>query len=259
MTNLDFQRLMDSAKQNQVLIPEVHKMLYNPDFTGFDVHAEAWTPKPYDGWFHPSLVSTWTVRQLYLYLVAPGFLEEEHMPLTGVLAVTAGKFWHVFLQRLWLKSKTLIQDEVPVEDPSTNRRGHADGLLTNGEALEIKTINEFQISKVTSEAVLKEKKYAYWTQTQDYLDVLGLDVMRYFLMNPTYPFPMSEFTVRADRGYQTKRRAEYREAMQLAQQFPDHRELNQPTTTIPACCAPGSDTAKKCPTKRACPIGRFKT
>lgn len=257
MSSPDFLTMLQAVREEKILIPAVHRALFNPDFKGFDVEVEAWSPRPYDGRFHPSSHSTWTVRQLYLYLVAPQFIEEEHMPLTGVLAVTAGKFWHRFLQLLWLDTGDLIQDEVPIWDPETNRVGHADGILRTGEGLEIKTINEFQINKVTDEAVLKQKKYQYWCQTQDYLDVLGLDAMRYFLMNPTHPFPMSEFVVKADKAYQKRRRAEYMRAIEMAQKYPSSvllEDLQQ--VEVHACCTPKSPEAKRCPAKYGCPIGR---
>jgi hypothetical protein len=129
--------------------------------------------------------------------------------------------------------------------------------FTNGVVTH-NTINEFQINKVTSEEVLKEKKYQYWCQTQDYLDCMGWDAMRYFLMNPSYPFPMAEFVVPADKAYQAKRRGEYMRAIEMAQKYPSGdllADLQQ--VQVHACCAPGSKDAAKCPTRLACPIGRF--
>ena len=202
--------------------------------------------------------STWTVRQLYLYLVAPTLLTQERMPMTGVLAVTAGTFWHRFLQLLWLRTGHIVEDEVPVLDEATNRRGHADGILPSGECLEIKTINEFQVVKVIDEESLKEKKFGYWAQTQDYLDILGIDVMRYFIMHPAYPFAMSEFLVKADKRYQAKRRSEYLQALEMADKHPDGRYLaDLSQTDIAACCSPNSAAARKCDARLACPIGRF--
>jgi hypothetical protein len=257
MTELDFRNMLGAAKAGQVLIPAVHVALNNPDFVGFPVDVEPFLPRGYDGRFHPSSHATWTVRQLYLYLVAPRLLGQERMPLTGVLAVTAGKFWHRFFQLLWLKTGHLIRDEVPIVDKPTNRVGHADGVLASGEGLEIKTINEFQINKVDSEAVLKEKKFDYWCQTQDYLDCTGWEVMRYFLINPSYPFAMSEFVVKADHKHQAARRAVYLRALDLAERFPDHRHLdNLAQADIEPCCSPGSKTATMCPTRIACPVGR---
>lgn len=258
MTELDFRSMLSAAVGGQVLIPAVHVALNSPDFVGYNVEVEPFLPRGYDGWFHPSAHSTWTVRQLYLYLVAPRLLAAERMPLTGVLAVTAGKFWHRFFQLLWLDTGHLVADEVPIRDNETNRLGHADGILASGEGLEIKTINEYQIHKVTSAEELKVKKFDYWCQTQDYLDCTGWDAMRYFIMYPGYPFPMSEFVVPADPKHQAARRGVYLRALELADRHPDPAyldDLNQ--AEIAACCSPGSAAANKCAARLACPVGRF--
>lgn len=255
----DFARTIKGIASNEVLIPIMHAALYDPEFEGFSVPVTGWQKdkRHYDGWFHPSYHSTWTVRQLYIYLTAYHLLEEERMPLTGVLAVTAGKFWHMFIQRILLDNGILVKDEVPIRHEETNRLGHADGYLSTGEALEIKTINGFQVDKIISEAVLREKKPQYWAQTQDYLDCLGLSSMRYLMINPDYPFRMSEFVVMSNRPYQVQRRAEYKQAIELAQRFPDATYLGDPQSTVPTCCAPRSKEARGCPTKHACPIGRL--
>lgn len=256
MVDDDFDFFLTGLAKQEVLIPAIRRALYDPDFKGFNVPVDAFAPRPYDGWFHPSTHATWTVRQMYMYLVAHETLEEERMPMTGVLAVTAGKFWHEFLQRVLLQTKDLVRAEWPIRDHFTNRTGHVDGLLANGEALEIKTINPFQISKVVTEAVLKEKKPEYWGQTQDYLDILGLSTMRYLMINPSYPFEMAEFPVLADAVYQKNRRLEYRQAIELAEAYPDYRALDQ-GAPIPSCCAPKSAQAKQCPARNGCPVGRI--
>lgn len=266
----EFKRVMRGLASNEILIPTIHAALYDPSFKGFNVQVETFSPRPYDGKFHPSTHSTWTVRQLYVYLVAHEWLETERMPLTGVFAVTQGKFWHDFLQNILLSAVLLVKHrdfggpinpaEVPIRDPEHNRFGHADGRLVNrDEGLEIKTINGFQVEKVTSEDVLRQKKPGYWAQTQDYLDVLGLSAMRYLMLNPDYPFKMKEFVVSANKAYQARRRDEYQLAMLLAQEYPDVRELENPNTPIPICdgCGIKSTMAKECPARRVCPIGKL--
>lgn len=266
---LDFSTMVSSAQRGDILTPVLHRMLYDPKFVGFDAPVKAWQKREYDGKFHPSSHSLWTVRQLYLYLTRPELLTEERMELTSVLAVTAGAFWHEFLQNLWMKDGIMIRQrplrvydinpaEVVAKDPETNRTGHADGELTNGEMVEIKTINDFQIHKITNELILKEKKLAYWAQTQDYLDILGRDAMRYFFLAPSYPYPMGEFVVKADKAYQAQRRDEYRRAMDLAERYPDGNavDLTDPVV-VSACCAPGSKVAQACLVRLACPIGRY--
>lgn len=255
---LDFSSMISSAQKGDVLKPIVHRVLYNPTFKGFDVPVRAWTARPYDGKFHPSSHSLLTVRQLYLYLTRPQLLSNEVMELTGVLAVTSGNFWHEFLQRLWIEDGTMIRAEVPVRDDETNRVGHADGELTNGDIVEIKSINEFQIHKIDNEMILKQKKPEYWGQTQDYLDCLGRDIMRYFIIHPAWPFPMMEFTVKADKKYQAQRRGEYMRAIEMAQQMPDGTYADDKNSLVlPTCCSPGSKTAQSCFARLACPVGRF--
>lgn len=259
---------MRSLASDQILIPTLHAALYNPDFKGFQVPVDPWEERAYDGKFHPSTHSTWTVRQLYVYLVAHQMLVPDPFELTGVLAVTAGSFWHRFIQQILLESAMVVRQrpdgepihpaEVVIDDPEHNRAGHADGQLVNGEGLELKSINGHQVEKVISEAVLKEKKYPYYCQSQDYMDVLGLEAMRFLMLNPDYPFRMSEFVVRRNPYYQAQRRFEYKQAVELATRYPDVRELDNPLTEIPACCAPKSQQAKTCPARNACPIGRMK-
>lgn len=254
---LDFSSMIGSAQKGEVLIPVIYKMLNAPDFKGFDVDVEPFTTRPYDGYFHPSSHSLFTVRQLYLYLTRPDVLQLEGLDLKGVLAVTAGKFWHRFFQMLWLDEGVLLQDEVRVHDESTRRTGHADGLLRNGDALEIKSVNDFQILKIENEEVLKDKKPQYWGQTQDYLDILGIDAMRYFTIAPTWPFHMGEFVVRADQKYQIRRRNEYLRAVELAEKHPEGNAVDESFNLVSACCSPKSKTAKQCFARLACPIGRF--
>lgn len=262
----EFKRAMRSLASDKILIPALHAALYSPDFAGFTVPVDPWGERTYDGRFHPSTHASWTVRQLWVYLVAHDLLVPDPFPLTGVLAVTAGSFWHKFVQTIFIDTVLLRQRpdggrvhpaEVKIDDPDHNRAGHADGKLFNGEGLEIKTINGYQVEKIISEEVLREKKPDYWAQTQDYLDVLGLNQMRYLMINPDYPYRMSEFPVRANPYHQQQRRGDYKQAVELAQRYPDVRELENPQTEIPACCAPRSAQAKQCPARNVCPIGRM--
>lgn len=256
MSDPDFARTMSGIVANEVIIPRIHTQLFNAEFSGFDVHIPGWIEdkRIYDGWFHPSSHSTWTVRQLYTYLVRHQVLQEERMELTSIMSVTRGKFWHMFLQRIMLDDGVLLEDEVPIEDPETNRRGHADGKLITGELLEIKTINAFKVTKITNEAQLKELKFGYWTQTQDYLDCMGVEAMRYLMINPDWPFQMSEFVVRANEIYQARRRKEYLYAIEMALKYPTGEALAV-DSELALCCAPRSKDAKQCPAKLACPIG----
>lgn len=254
----DLSAMLTAQAEDQILISILYRRLYDPNFRGFNVPVEPWTAKEPDGWFHPSSQSLYTLRQLYLYLTRPDLLTAERMPLTGVLAVTAGTFWHRFIQMVLLDDGILVEGEVPVRDDYTHRRGHADGVLSNGEVLEIKSINDYQVEKINSGEVLREKKPQYWAQSQDYLDCLGLSKMRYLIIAPTYPFRMSEFVIQSDFDYIAKRRVEYRRAYELSLDYPDGSKADDLAfDTLPACCVPKSVQAKSCFAQLACPVGRF--
>lgn len=240
-----FRRFMKDVKQNKVVTPVIAAMLSEPDFEGFDVRVEDWTPRPYDGWFHPSTHATWNVRQLAYYLQHGAELPLEPPALLFVLAVTQGKFWHAFIQKLLLDNGLMLKDEVPLVDEEHHRRGHTDGLLRNGELFEFKTASERVIRKMTSVEDLKEHKPEYYAQTQDYLDMAEATEMRYFVMSLAAPFPMTEFVVPADPVYQSAQRSKYLQALM-------HAEAG----TLPEpCCAIKSTESKACPVRLLCPYG----
>jgi hypothetical protein len=217
--NPDLRRTIKGIQEQNVLIPILHTELNNPDFSGFDVHIEAWSARPPDGYFHPSTQATWNARQLALYLMAPNLFEIERMELTSVFAITQGHFWHMFIQHILEKKGILVDSEVGFTDELHRRRGHMDGLLAvrgEAEGLEIKTMNGFKIGKVTSEIELKELKPEYWAQAQEYLDVFDLKQMRFLILNADYPFKMQEFVVKADKVHQARRRKIYLEAIETA-------------------------------------------
>jgi hypothetical protein len=240
-----FRRMLKDAQQNKIITPVIASMLSNPSFEGFDVPVEDWTPRPYDGWFHPSTHATWNVRQLTHYLLQGSEMPEARPELLFVLAVTQGKFWHSFIQKLLMENGLMEKDEVPLVDHEHHRRGHTDGLLRNGELFEFKTASERVIKKLGSVEDLKQYKPEYYAQTQDYLDMAQAEEMRYFVMSLAAPFPMVEFVVPADRNFQAAQRGKYLQALMYAEakEFP------------PACCAPRSTESKACPVRLLCPYG----
>lgn len=234
------------AVDDRMLTATTRALMMDPDFDGFEVPVEPWTKRGYDGWFHPSTHATWTERQLFLYLTQPELVEVEQMQLTSVIAITQGHFLHNFLQRLWLNCGTLLEAEVPLVDKKHHRRGHMDGRLKSGEALEIKTMNDYTLPKIVDAESLLEKKPGYYAQTQDYLDMSGYEAMRYFIISTSYPYRMGEFVVPADRVYQQAQRNKYAAALEAARR-----------SRVPAaCCALRSAAATSCPVKNACEIGR---
>lgn len=246
-----FRRLLLEAQQGKILTPYIRAALTNPNFTGFQIDVEGWTPRHYDGYFHPSTHSSWTPRQLFYYLTDPDAFVPETPTLLFVLAVTQGKFWHTFVQRLLLRKELLLQDEVPLNDLDYNRKGHTDGLLNTGEGFEFKTMGDRLIKKVKNAADLKEHHPTYYSQTQDYLDMAGLEAMRYLIMTLSSPFPMEEFVVPADPVFQAAQREKYRIALTAS----DIALVSETADPPDACCQPRSMQSRTCPARFACPLG----
>jgi hypothetical protein len=244
-----FQTTITSIRDDKIITPIIQAELLDPDFEGFTVPVRPWTPRPYDGKFHPSTHASWTALQLYYYLTSPHLIEQEQMTLTSVIAITQGHFLHEFLQRILLRNGILLTAEESLDDPEHNRTGHMDGRL-KGEGLEIKTINDFQIKTVIDTESLREKKPSYYGQSQDYMDMAGLSAMRFFLIATSYPYPMSEFVVLADPEYQAAQRAKYKLAINAAR-----RGRMRPRP----CCSMNSVMARGCPVRGACEIGRLST
>jgi hypothetical protein len=242
--------VLKGLAEKEVLIPILHTALNDPKFKGFDIHVDEWTPRPPDGYFHPSTQATWSARQMALYLKHPELFEQELMPLTGTLAITQGHFWHMFLQHILGEHGVMVEAEVGFTDEQHKRRGHMDGLLAvkgEPEGLEIKTMNSRTLTKMTGEDALKELKFGYWSQSQEYLDVFDLKRMRYLIICPDYPFPMKEFTVKADKLHQARRRKAYTDAIAEA-------ESQSETQTELACCG----VPDRCPARYACDLERKK-
>lgn len=260
MPSAAFNRLMRDISEDKVLIPVIKAALSDPDFQEFFVHAEGWHEREYDGWFHPSSHSTWTVRQLWLYLTAPKLLPRKRPNLLFVLAVTQGKFWHDFVQTIlfdrgmlmpqpgWETAKTITDKvEVPILDRRHKRKGHADGRINADELFEFKTMNERMLNKLKTVDDLREQHPGYYAQTQDYLDVKRAKQMRYLVMQLSSPFTMVELVVPADPEFQAAQRERYSTALQ-----------HQADQTEPKfCCTPKSKESKTCPVRTACPIGRL--
>jgi hypothetical protein len=240
-----FRRFLKDVRDEKIITPVIAAMLSKPSFEGFMVPVEDWTPRPYDGWFHPSTHATWNVRQLTYYLTNGAELPEEKPDLMFVLSVTQGKFWHAFIQKLLLDNGVMVKDEVPLRDEEHHRRGHTDGLLSNGQLFEFKTASERVIKKISSLEALKENKPSYYAQTQDYLDMAGAREMRYFVMTLSAPFPMAEYVVPADPRFQAAQRAKYLQAL-----------LHAEAGTLPEpCCAIRSPESRECPVRSLCPYG----
>lgn len=243
----NFRKMVTEMSRGNLLIPIIRAALYSPDFQGFTLRVESWQDRPYDGWFHPSTHATWTARQLAYYLMQGDKLSTEPPELSFVLAVTQGKFWHEFIQQLLMDKHVMVQKETPVEDLYHHRRGHIDGVLSNGELFEFKTANENASRWMRDVELLKKHKPDYYAQTQDYMDMAKVDRMRYLVFTPAYPFAMEEYVVPADKPFQEAQRDKYTAAIQAAR-----------TGVLPEpCCAIRSKEARQCPVRTMCPIGQI--
>lgn len=233
----DLRRAYKGLANDEILVPALLTALNDPTFAGFNIEIAAWSSRPADGYFHPSTQSTWNVRQLALYLMAPHLYEQERMQAKGVFAITQGHFWHEFIQHVLETTKILKKSEVGFTDEEHKRRGHMDGLLVIGgeqEGLEIKTMNPYTLAKIKTVEELVEKKPGYYSQAQEYLDVFDLPRMRFLIISPSYPFPMKEFVVAANPSHQERRREIYKGAIKIAEAgklpLPEGGCCNQPTT-----------------------------
>jgi hypothetical protein len=240
-----FRRMLKEYQQEWLIVPIIRAELLNPKFRGFNLKVEGFTPRPYDGKFHPSTHATWTARQLALYLTNPEMLEEESLTLTSVLAITQGKFWHLFVQKLLLRHGILLRAEVPLADPKTNVVGHMDGLVCTYEGFEFKTMNDWKHDKVKTWQDFRELEPAYYAQAQDYLRITNLSAMRVVIMGMSNPYPMTEVVVPADDITQIAQRRKYQLAMELAADG----EMGE------QCCNINSTKSTSCAVRLACPIG----
>lgn len=238
----ELRRALRGVKGGEILIPTLQTALHDPSFGALDIHIGGFEKREPDGYFHPSTHSMWNVRQLALYRLAPHLMADNVMPFTGTLSITQGHFWHAFIQHVLTESGILLKDEIPFTDEIYKRRGHMDGLLKD-QGLEIKTMNSRSLPKMVSEEALRELKYQYWCQAQEYLDVFDLPSMRFLFITPDYPFPMKEFVVMANPEHQAARREIYAKAIEIS----DVGKLPISKFSVPCCNQP--DT---CATVKGC-------
>lgn len=245
--NGGFSRGIKQLAEGKIVGPILHAELMKPTFKGFTVKVDKWTERPFDGRFHPSTHSDWPARKLALYLTHPQDIEEEPPTLEKVIAVTQGHFWHKFGGKILQRNGVVTALEIESEDLKHNRYGHMDGKLFNGEGFEFKTINnEWLVKKIKDLETLREFKPGYFSQAQDYMDMQGLDGMRFLMMAMFYPYPMVEFVIPRDEAFLREQRAKYLEALESAAEG----GLPEP------CCLPRSKEAKTCELRTACTVGR---
>jgi hypothetical protein len=240
----NFSQVLKGARGGEKVVPLLRSYLYDPSFPSFTVKVEGFKPRPPDYWFHPSTHPLWPERLLYLYMTRPEDLVNEPFDPTSTLAVTAGSFFHSFVQISLVAAGVLERQpvvcgcggkhperaEVYLRDEESRTRGHADGLLVEGDGFEFKTMNPMKLYKMpkgspTDLAVLewfKERCPAYYAQAHDYMRMSGRRLQVVVFLALTYPFEMREIHVPYDAFYARDIRDRYLRVLQAAadQQMP---------------------------------------
>lgn len=243
-SNVAFKTMLKGATKGHLVLPLLQAILFDPKFDAFSVPIPGFESRPPDGWFHPSTHPLWTPRQLYYYLTEPARMLDEPFDPLSTMAVTAGTFWHGFLQHIMLENGVLDAAEVPVQDDECGSRGHMDGLIGQ-RPLEIKTMNPQKFRKIDTLEDFRDRCPDYYAQGQDYLRMSGLHEEIILIVTTAYPFEMKELLMPADITFQREIETKYRSVRQaVADQV-----LPQP------CCNPQSPEARACPARIACPIG----
>lgn len=257
----NFRRLLAGASAGEKMVPIIRSALYDPNFRAFDVHIEGFSPRPPDGWFHPSTHPMVHERQLFYYLAEPDKQIPEVFDPNSTMAVTQGHFWHEFIQHVLLGVGALQRNPNPSpgrnaaewfwKHERTRSRGHSDGLTQEEEIFEWKTMNSSRLRRIVegppdSLAVLDSfRKIApeYFAQGQEYMRISGRRRWRAVLMAIEYPFPMREIVMDYDPLFAGSIGLKYERVLQAVE---DGRE--------PLPCCSGGAAAKVCPARAVCPI-----
>ena len=252
MADINFKRMLKSANNSEKFLPVIQSYLHTQDFPDFTVKVYSPSERPPDDWFHPSQHPLWNERQLYYYLTQPPGLIPDRLDPLGVLAVTAGNFWHSFMEVCLMDAGLLKATEFPVEDLEVKSRGHMDGI-TDDEGFEFKTMNEMKMKKILEgpcdapevQASFRAQNPVYAGQADEYMRMSGRRRQRFIIMNTAYPFPMREIVLDYDEKSAMAVRDKY---LRVRQAVADQRPPQ-------ACCNPGSAESKRCFARAVCPIG----
>lgn len=241
----NFRKLIQSIDNEERIVPHLRSALWDPDFKGFTVKVEGFERRESDGWFHPSSHPLWKDPMLYLYLAHPDRMIYETFDPTSTLAVTAGQFFHDFVQTVLLREGILerypncpcgmkhSEAEVYLVDEDVKSRGHSDGVTFEGDGFEFKTMNPMKLGRIpkgvpTDPAILEWFKKAcsdYYAQAQEYLRMSGRERMVVVILALTYPFEMREIHVPFDRPFAYKVRDKFARVIQaVADQRPPRCE-----------------------------------
>lgn len=252
----NFRKVLQSVRNDEKVVPLLRSALWDPSFKSFTVKVEGFRSRPPDGWFHPSTHPLWSRPMLYHYLAGTPGMKEEPFDPQGTIAVTAGTFFHSFVQRVLVDHKVLEKQpvtcgcgakhperaEVYLEDREALSRGHSDGVTYEGDGFEFKTMHPAKMGKIpkgspSSQEVLDwflDRCPDYYAQAQEYLRMSGRQRMVVVIMSLTYPFEMREIHVPYNPFAATKVRDKYAEVIQaVADRRPFRCECGPTNTSCP--------------------------
>lgn len=256
LSSLDFGRVLRDTDRGLKVKPILHNYLHDANFPDFSVHFEKGDGRRSpDGWFHPSKHPLLPERWLYYYLTQPDLLIAEPMPYMNTLSVTMGKALHGFFEMCLKDAKYLLPRE-PGDcdcgdpqctewgfvDEEVGERGHTDGMSTDGEIFEFKTITEMA-RKIKALEDLDEVGFKatwpdYWAQQQSYQRMSGRRTTRVLFFTLGFPWEMREFVINFDPSFSHQVATKY---LKVRQAVADGRP--------PSPCCGG---LKTCATRRLC-------
>jgi hypothetical protein len=281
VTTPSFRRLADMHDQGLVLKPLVEAYLLEARFPDrFDVtfHKAGKARHP-DDWFHPSTHPLWDERLLYHYLMHPDDMEAEQLSYESRMAVTMGTAVHGFVEMCIRDAKIMVPlsgtcpacgrphgtkkdqcDEFGAADPVLKRRGHMDGVMiinvdgtiwkSGMGGLEFKTTNPNAARGIIDNdlVVFRKKWPVYYAQVQEYMDLSGLRQFIVLVAILGFPWKLVEFQIEYDIGF----------AMEIKNKYQRVRDHVKMMYAPDPCCAPRSATAKQCPARFVCAIGKLR-
>lgn len=252
-----FRTLLKGAANDEIAVPLLRTALWSPTFPEFSITVQGFEDRPFDGWFHPSTHPLWPERLLYIYMAEPERMYRPPFDPTSTLAVTAGTFFHTFVQVVLIHEGVLERQpemcacgwnhperaEVYLKDPEVKSRGHSDGVLYTGDGFEFKTMNPAKMYGIPKTAPddpeildwFRLKCPDYYAQAQEYLRMSGRQRMVVVILSLTYPFEMKEIHVPFDRPYATALRDKFARVLQaVADQRPPRCECGPQEKDCPA-------------------------
>lgn len=276
-----FRSSLELVEQELVLKPMLDLYLHEARFPDvFEVvFRKAGAARKPDGYFHPSTHPRWTERQLYYYLTEPERMETEVLSYESRMAVTMGTAVHGFVEmcirdmgialpltgicpachreRGFKKNQCA---EYGAADHEVGSRGHMDSEISidirgtrwkpGKGVLEFKTTNPRANGGRLADNDLDGFKKTwpdYYDQVQDYMAMSGNDQAIVLVAVLGYPWKLIEIQIPYEPSHAKRIHDKYRSV----RSYVEHGIVPDP------CCAPRSVTARNCPARAICPIGRM--